>query len=71
MRREVAELVCGELLECSGQLDHSVMELTGSVDSIFFNRYRQLVGEIMGNFYLDILRDIFKEYPDLQPDSMK
>lgn len=71
LNRELAEEVTKELLACSGKLDQSVATLQGEVGEDLFVRYRRLVGQTMGELYLDVLRDLFQQYPDLEPDSMK
>lgn len=35
------------------------------------NEYRRAAGRVLGYLYTDILRPIFAEYPDLEPESMK
>jgi hypothetical protein len=35
------------------------------------SRYRRQVGQVMGLFYIDVLRELFKQYPDLEPASLK
>lgn len=69
--RALAERTSRELLACAGKLDQSVALLEGAVDREFFQSYRELVGQVMGLFYIEILRDVFKQYPDLEPESMK
>jgi len=71
MRKDLAEVVTRELLFCSGKLDHSVGLLQGVVGEDFFTRYRGLVGQVMGTLYIEILRDLFRQYPELEPESMK
>lgn len=71
MRKELAEEITRELLSCSGELDRSVGLLQGLVDEDFFTRYRGLVGQAMGTLYIEILRDLFHQYPELEPESMK
>lgn len=71
LSRELAEEVIKELLACSGKLDQSVATLQGEVDEDLFLRYRRLVGQTMGELYLNVLRDLFRHYPELEPDSMK
>lgn len=71
MRRELAEFICRELLDCSGKLDQSIIAIEDSVSPAFLTDYRRSIGEIMGTFYIDVLRSIFDEYPDLQPDTMR
>ena len=71
MDKELAEETIRDLLSCSGKLDQSVAILEGAIDDELFIRYRQLVGEIMGLLYIEILRNLFTQYPDLEPASMK
>lgn len=35
------------------------------------NEYRRAAGRVLGYLYTDILRPIFAQYPDLEPESMK
>jgi hypothetical protein len=71
VRRDLAEEIVRRLLDCSAKLDQSVASIQGKVDNEFFVRYRALVGQTMGMLYLDILRPIFREYPELEPESMR
>jgi hypothetical protein len=71
MDRHQAEKICRTLLDCSGKLDRSVATLEGLGSEEFQKRYRRLVGSIMGEFYIEIMRDIYREYPELEPGSIK
>lgn len=71
MRKETAKEVAKELLFCSGKLDQSVTLVRGVVGENFYLQYRALVGQIMGTLYIELLRDIFQQHPELEPDSMK
>jgi len=69
--KEEARRISGILLSCSGELDRSVGMLQYNVDEKFFQDYRRKVGEIMGLLYIEILLDIYTEYPDLEPESFR
>lgn len=71
LNKQLAEEILGQLFECSGKLDQSVSILQGAVDDDLFIRYRRLVGQTLAEFYDGIMRDLFKQYPDLEPDSIK
>lgn len=71
MRKELAEEIVRELLACSGYLDSSVALLQETLREDEFIRYRGLVGQVMGLLYIEVLRDLFLQYPDLEPESMK
>lgn len=71
MKRDYAEEVSRSLLEASGILDRSIARVEGAVGEETFRQYRAIVGQILGIFYIEILRKIYTEYPDLEPDSMR
>lgn len=71
MTKETAELVRMKLLDSSGKLDQSIAVLEGEVEPDFLKKYRRLAGQILGLFYIEILRDIFRDYPELEPESIK
>ncbi len=68
MNRETAQAICKYTLECSQHLNEVLWAIKGSVNSEFFDRYRMDVGKVMGNLYWDVLCEVFKQYPDLEPD---
>jgi len=69
VHKDLAKRVTEELLSCSGELDKSVSAIQHEVDENFFHSYRRTIGEIMGHLYIDILREIYTEFPDLEPKS--
>lgn len=71
MHRDIAERLVRELLSCSGKLDQSVSLIHGVVEDEVFCRYRRQVGEVMGLLYIELLREIYAYYPDLEPESMR
>lgn len=71
MRKEMAEEIVRELLACSGHLDRSVALLQETLREDEFTQYRSLVGQAMGLLYIEVLRDLFLQYPELEPESMK
>ena len=71
MNKALAKRIADDLLSCSGELDRSLSALQDEVDSDFFHDYRRKVGEIMGLFYIEVLRHIYDEYPELEPKSLQ
>ena len=68
MQRDLAKAICEETLSCCRELNRSLGILQKYVDPDFFGRRRRDVGEIMGNLYFDVLCEVFRQYPDLEPD---
>ncbi len=60
-----------EVLAASGKLDGLLATLQGTMNERRFLECRRLVGQIMGLLYIEILRDIFQQYPELVPQSMQ
>ena len=71
MNKQTAEALIKDILACSGRLDQSVGAIQGTVAESDFKQYRAVVGETMGLLYIEILRDLFRQFPELEPDSMK
>jgi hypothetical protein len=70
MDKTTARKVVEILLECSGKIDGSVALVQKTCSDPEFRAYRKACGEVMGTMYTDILRGIFKEYPDLKPEAL-
>jgi hypothetical protein len=71
MRRDLAETITDRLIVCSGNLDKSAAVVQASADQEFFQEYRSSVGQLLGLFYCDIFLPVFRQYPDLVPESWK
>jgi len=71
VKKSLAKTVCKALLDCSGKLDSSVLAIERVCGEEFLSRYRRQVGQILGLFYIEILRGVFLEHPDLEPESMR
>ncbi len=57
--------------DCSDKLNVSVQTVKDTCSRQEFLDYRKAVGRIMGDMHVEIMRPIFKEHPDLEPESMK
>ena len=68
LQRETAQDICKHVLECNGYLNQALWAIKDSVNPGFFDRYKKDVGWVMGSLYVDVLREVFKQYPDLEPD---
>ena len=69
MRRDAAEKINALMLECTTKINESIRIVMDTCDEDEFVLYRRTAGRIMGDVFLDILDPIYKEYPDLDPDS--
>jgi hypothetical protein len=71
MRRDAAERVLALMWDYSGRLDRLAQLVKDSCPTEEFHKYRRPIGRIMGTMHYDIMRPIFFEYPDLEPDWLK
>jgi hypothetical protein len=67
MQRSAAEEVVRHLAQASGRIAETIESIRGNVPDDEFKRYTKVVGDILGAIYLDLLRPICREYPDLDP----
>lgn len=71
MQRDIAVEIVTLMREFSEKLDRSVQLVQNTCSPEEFVDYRDAVGEIMGSQVVDVMTSIFKEHPDLEPDSLK
>ena len=71
MDRQVAEEIVALMRECSDKFNCSVQRVKDSCTEQEFLDYRKAIGAMMGGMYFDILWPIFKEHPELEPETMK
>lgn len=71
MEKPVAEKVLALIKEYSGKLDASVQMVKDTCTKQEFLDYRRAAGRIMGEMHIEILRPIFKEHPELEPEEWK
>lgn len=63
----VSDLMCG----ISAQLNVSVRIVQTAETAEDFERYRMAVGIVMAAMYEHALAPLYREHPDLEPESMK
>jgi hypothetical protein len=66
MTRAAAEKVVQGLLAASGALNETVRLVQAEAPDTFQD-YRKRTAEVMAAIYLDLLKPIVKDYPDLDP----
>ncbi len=70
--RSISEAVLNELEECSSILNDSLhIALGGECDKESYEIYKKLVGFSMGYIYIDMIRPIYKNHPELEPEELK
>ncbi len=70
MQKTVAEDIVGHLVQAAGRIAETVESLRGNVSDDEFKQYTKVIGETLGAIYLDLIRPICREYPDLDPGSL-
>lgn len=71
MNRELAKSVVDMAFAYASKLDQSVARTKSECSDEEFKRYRAAVGKVLGYMYTDVLRLIFREYPDLEPEALR
>ena len=72
MDRASATAVVEAVLQFAPRINESIRDLMMTGPSgPQLNEYRRAAGRVLGYLYTDILRPIFAQYPDLEPESMK
>ncbi len=71
MQREVAAEIVAMMLEYWDKLNVSVQKVKDTSSRQEFLAYRKAVSIIIGKMRVGIMRPIFNEHPDLEPEEMK
>ena len=66
MTRVTAEKVIQGLLTATAALNETIRLVQTEAPDAFVE-FRKLSGEVMGAIYIDLIKPIVKEYPDLDP----
>lgn len=70
MKKETAEKTSLALLRISSVLDTLLHEYEEKLGEEEFIAYRKKFGEILASVYLEVLRPLWKEHPELEPEEM-
>jgi len=71
MERHVAEQVLAALFDASGKMNDTLWLILNKCTKEEFNAYRRGTGRAMGYLFVDIIRLILREHPDLEPEDLK
>jgi hypothetical protein len=67
MTRATAEKVIERLLSASAVLNETLQLVQAECPADVFRDYRKRTAEVMAAIYLDLVKPIAKDYPDLDP----
>lgn len=71
MKKETAREISSLMLELSGKLNESIVLVASDGNADETEYYKKTVGRIMGDLFVEIMRPIYKEYPDLKPHGLR
>jgi hypothetical protein len=71
MKRETAERALPLLMEASARMNEAIARVFEQEDAETAHRFRRLAGQVMGEIYLDLIRPIHEEHPDLLPEELR
>jgi hypothetical protein len=67
-----ASVVVATVLQLAPRINESIRDLMMTGPSgPQLNEYRRAAGRVLGYLYTELLRPIFAQYPDLEPEPMK
>jgi hypothetical protein len=71
MEKQTAALVSQRLLRLSGEADASVTTVMTHDAAPTARAYRALVGRLMGYAYTNVLAQVWRHFPELEPEGMR
>jgi hypothetical protein len=67
MTRTAAERIVQSLLSATAALNETLKVVQVEAPGLLFDQYRRHAGQVMGAIYLDLIKLIVQDYPDLDP----
>jgi hypothetical protein len=71
MKHDVAKQIVSTMHKVTMELDAAISFVQRECTEEEFVAFRRAAGRAMGYLFTDIVRPIFKDYPDLIPEEMK
>ena len=71
MNKDIAEKTALAMQMASCIVDNHLRSLQDVLDKDEFSDYAQKSGKIMGEIYVEVLRPLWEEYPELLPKQME
>ena len=71
MKRDVAEQIVSIMHKVTMEMDASIVLVQRECTDEELIEYRRAAGRAMGYLFTDIVRPIFRDYPELMPEEMK
>jgi hypothetical protein len=67
MTRDTAEKVVRALLSVVREVNDNLLLVQPEVSETMYEEYKKRSGEVMAAIYLDLVKPIVKDFPDLDP----
>ena len=67
MTRDTAEKVVRALLSAVGAVNDNLFLVRPEVSETMYEEYKKRSAEVMAAIYLDLVKPVVKDYPDLDP----
>lgn len=71
MKKETAQQISTLMLDVTEKLNESIVLAASDGNPDEAEYFKKTVGRIMGDLFIEIMRPIYKEHPDLKPPGLK
>jgi hypothetical protein len=71
MNLATAQEIAKRLQDVTAQLDDSIRIVQSSSTAEEFNKYRRIMGKLMGEIFLEVLQPLYNEYPSIVPPRLR
>lgn len=73
MDRKSAEMLTTVFLQLSSDLNAITFDYKGinGADDPAYIKFRNGVGQVLGVFYTDLMMQVFRDFPDLEPEELR
>jgi hypothetical protein len=67
MRRETAETITKALMVATKEIDDSLVVARAALSESEYVEYRRRVAAVLGAVYLDVVKWVVQDYPEMDP----
>jgi len=69
--RDIAKQLIDTLDDCSQRINETIRLVQENCSDEEFRAYRKAAGFVMGYIYTDVVAQLYKEHPDMEPPELK
>jgi len=68
--KETAKQISDLMLEIGSKLNQYAVLVRDTCEANEFDAYREVIGQLMGTMFLDVMKPLYSVHPELKPNEL-